>query len=106
MTLIPHLLPQNRGVIVSVPLEYNAKSIHQALDDYYRNETFVIILPIGNIPATHHVRGSNYCHIGVVPDNNSGRCILFSAIDNLVKGAAGQAVQCFNVSNGLKENKN
>ena len=103
VTLIPHLLPQNRGIIVSIPLDYSASSIHEALNDYYNNEFFVIILPIGNIPGTHHVRGSNYCHIGVVQDNNSERCILFSAIDNLVKGSSGQAIQNANISFGLDE---
>ena len=103
VTLIPHLLPQNRGIVVSIPLDYNANSIHEALSDYYRDEAFVIILPIGNIPATHHVRGSNYCHIGVVQDNNSERCILFSVIDNLVKGSSGQAIQNANISFGLDE---
>ncbi len=103
VTLIPHLLPQNRGIIVSIPLDYSANSIHEALNDYYRNEAFVIVLPIGNIPATHHVRGSNYCHIGVVEDNNSKRCILFSAIDNLVKGSSGQAIQNANISFGIDE---
>ena len=103
VTLIPHLLPQNRGIIVSIPLDYSANSIHKALNDYYRNEAFVIVLPIGNIPATHHVRGSNYCHIGVVEDNNSKRCILFSAIDNLVKGSSGQAIQNANISFGIDE---
>ncbi len=103
ITLIPHLLPQNRGVIVSIPLECKAKSIHKVLDDYYRNEAFIIILPLGNIPATQHVRGSNYCHIGVISDNNSERCVLFSAIDNLVKGSSGQAIQNANISFGLDE---
>ena len=63
----------------------------------------MIVLPIGNMPATHHVRGSNYCHIGVVEDNNSKRCILFSAIDNLVKGSSGQAIQNANISFGIDE---
>ena len=103
VTLIPHLLPQNRGIIVSIPLDYSANSIHEALNEYYRNEAFVIVLPIGHIPATHHVRGSNYCHIGVVEDNNSKRCILFSAIDNLVKGSSGQAIQNANISFGIDE---
>ncbi len=103
VTLIPHLLPQNRGIIVSIPLDYSAKSIHEALNDYYRNEAFVIVLPIGNIPATHHVRGSNFCHLGVAEDNNSKRCILFSAIDNLVKGSSGQAIQNANISFGIDE---
>ncbi len=60
-------------------------------------------MPKGVAPATRHVRGSNFCLIGVFPDRLPGRAILVCAIDNLVKGAAGQAVQNFNLVSGLPE---
>jgi N-acetyl-gamma-glutamyl-phosphate reductase len=103
ITFVPHLLPQNRGVIVTIPLNYKAQIIHDALNKYYKNDNFVIILPLGSIPATQHVRGSNFCHIGVVQDNNNERSILFSVLDNLVKGSSGQAIQNANIIFGLCE---
>jgi N-acetyl-gamma-glutamyl-phosphate reductase len=63
----------------------------------------VRILEEGVIPATQHVRGSNYCHIGVFADRIAGRAIVVSAIDNLVKGSAGQALQNFNLMYGFDE---
>ena len=81
----------------------NVKLIHNALNEFYEEEAFIIVLPIGEIPATHHVTGSNFCHIGVVQDNNPNRCILFSVIDNLVKGSSGQAIQNANISFGFEE---
>ena len=67
------------------------------------DEPFVHVLPQGHYPATHHVRGSNLCLIGLGADRLSGRAIIVSAIDNLVKGASGQAVQDMNVMLGLPE---
>ena len=103
VTFVPHLLPQNRGIIVSIPLNYRAQKIHEALNEFYKDEMFVIVLPIGDMPATQHVRGSNFCHIGVVQDNNPEQCVLFSVIDNLVKGSSGQAIQNANISFGFEE---
>jgi N-acetyl-gamma-glutamyl-phosphate reductase len=73
------------------------------LEDTYADETFVHVLPQGHYPATHHVRGSNLCLIGLGADRRPDRAILISAIDNLVKGASGQAVQDMNVMLGLPE---
>ncbi|HZV81396.1 MAG TPA: Asd/ArgC dimerization domain-containing protein, partial [Geobacteraceae bacterium] len=67
-------------------------------------EAFVRVLPVGQFPSTAHVRGSNFCDIGVTVDSRSGRIIVVSAIDNLVKGASGQAVQNLNIISGLPEN--
>ncbi len=64
---------------------------------------FVHVVEEGAIPATQHVRGSNYCHIGVFADRIPGRAIVVSAIDNLVKGSAGQALQNFNLMYGFDE---
>jgi N-acetyl-gamma-glutamyl-phosphate reductase len=77
--------------------------LRRVLEDAYAGEAFVRVLPDGAAPATHHVRGSNYCLIGLAQDRLSGRAILISAIDNLVKGASGQAVQDMNVMLGLPE---
>jgi N-acetyl-gamma-glutamyl-phosphate reductase len=73
--------------------------------DYYKEEPFVRVCEPGNFPATQFVRGSNYCDIGVKFDDRTGRVIILSAIDNLVKGAAGQAVQNMNLMCGLPESK-
>ena len=73
------------------------------LQEFYAGEPFVRVLPAGKLPDVGFVRGSNYCDIGVVCDERTGRVIVVSAIDNLVKGAAGQAVQNMNILLGLDE---
>lgn len=98
-----HLLPQNRGILATIYLRGDAEVIHKALSDRYRDEPFIIVLPYGEAPATRHVRGSNFCHIGVVADRVEGRAIVISALDNLTKGASGQAVQNANLMLGLDE---
>jgi N-acetyl-gamma-glutamyl-phosphate reductase len=70
---------------------------------FYRDAPFVRILAEGQLPETKHVLHSNFCDIGLVCDARTGRVIVVSAIDNLVKGASGQAVQCFNLMAGLDE---
>ena len=69
----------------------------------YAGEAFVRVLPAGKLPDVGFVRGSNYCDLGVVCDERTGRVIVVAAIDNLVKGAAGQAVQNMNILLGLDE---
>ena len=91
------MLPQNRGILATIYVKGSAESIHSELTEAYKEEPFIIVLPIGEVPSTKHVRGSNYCHIGVVKDRITNRCILFSALDNLIKGSAGQAVQNANL---------
>ena len=97
ITFIPHLLPQNRGVIVSIPLSLPASLVHKILENFYEDSPFIIILPIEEVPATQHVRGSNFCHIGVVSDHNKNRSVVISVLDNLIKGSAGQAIQNANI---------
>ena len=97
VTFTPHLSPQNRGILATIYVDGDANKIYKCLHKFYRSEPFIIILPLGSVPSTHHVRGSNYCHIGVVADRISGKTILFSAIDNLTKGSSGQAVQNANL---------
>ena len=103
----PHLMPMNRGILstIYVQLKNGASEddARLALEKRYVNEPFVRVLPKGVAPATRHVRGSNLCLIGVFADRLPGRAILLAAIDNLVKGASGQAVQNMNVMAGLPE---
>lgn len=98
-----HLLPANRGVLATIYVKGEAAPIHAALAERYKGEPFIRVLPPGESPHTRHVRGSNFCDIGVVADRRPGRVILFSALDNLVKGASGQAVQNANLMLGLDE---
>jgi N-acetyl-gamma-glutamyl-phosphate reductase len=98
-----HLLPQNRGILATVYLKGEARAIHDALRARYVEEPFVLVLPYGEAPATRHVRGSNFCHLGVVADRVPGRAIVFSALDNLTKGSSGQAIQNANLMLGLDE---
>lgn len=72
--------------------------------DYYKDEFFVRVLDEGRLPETKFVSGSNYIDIGVVADSRTNRVIVLSALDNLGKGAASQAVQCLNIMCGLPEN--
>ncbi len=103
----PHLIPVSRGMVstIHVPLkrEIPAKEIREAYTDYYRSEPFVRVLPAGFFPDTGLVRGSNQCHVGVEVDERTGWVIAMSAIDNLVKGASGEAVQNMNLMTGLDE---
>jgi N-acetyl-gamma-glutamyl-phosphate reductase len=80
-----------------------AADLREALTEAYEEAPFVRVVEEGTIPATQHVRGSNYCHIGVFADRLPGRAIVVSAIDNLVKGSAGQALQNFNLMFGFGE---
>jgi N-acetyl-gamma-glutamyl-phosphate reductase len=103
----PHLAPMARGELctsyVRLAGKTTAADLRKALMDAYAPSPFVRVVEEGAIPATQHVRGSNYCHIGVFVDRIPGRAIVVSAIDNLVKGSAGQAVQNFNLMYGLDE---
>jgi N-acetyl-gamma-glutamyl-phosphate reductase len=76
---------------------------HETLQTRYENEPFVRVHPIGELPQIKHVVGSNFCDIGVVVDERVNRLIVVSAEDNLVKGAAGQAVQNMNIMCGFSE---
>lgn len=103
----PHLMPMNRGILstIYVRLENGATpdSLRETLKKRYAGEAFVKVLDKDVVPATRHVRGSNLCLIGVFPDRVKGRAIICSVIDNLVKGASGQAIQDFNRMHGFAE---
>jgi N-acetyl-gamma-glutamyl-phosphate reductase len=106
-TFTPHLVPMNRGILSTIYVRGNAgqgaEQLHPILAHAYAGEPFVHVLPIGEMPQTRHVRGSNMTFIGVAKDRLPGRAIIGSALDNLVKGASGQAVQNMNLMLGLPE---
>ncbi len=105
ITFTPHLVPMSRGILACVygTPGPNAGDAQARLEAAYADEPFVSVLPAGRIPDTAHVRGSNRVHVAVAVDARAGRVIAMSAIDNLVKGAAGQAVQCMNLMQGWDE---
>lgn len=110
VTFVPHLTPMNRGILATIyAIILNTKSeilnnsqITKLYKEFYKNEPFVRIRE-GVLPNTKYVAGTNYCDIAVQVNAETGKVIVLSAIDNLVKGAAGQAVQNFNLINGLDE---
>jgi N-acetyl-gamma-glutamyl-phosphate reductase len=99
----PHLVPANRGILATAYVSGEADAIYKALVQQYANEPFIEVLPMGQAPSTRHVRGSNFCHIGVVADRKAGRVIVIAALDNLTKGSSGQALQNANLMLGLTE---
>ncbi len=99
----PHLLPANRGILATGYVLGDAEAIHAAFATAYMNEPFLHVLPLGEVPSTRHVRGSNFCHIGVVADRIPGRSIVVAALDNLTKGSSGQALQNANLMLNIPE---
>ncbi|MBY5970980.1 N-acetyl-gamma-glutamyl-phosphate reductase [Ferrimonas balearica] len=99
----PHLVPANRGILSTGYVSGDAAEIHATLAEAYSGEPFVEVLPFGETPSTHHVRGSNFVHIGVTGDRIAGRAIVITALDNLCKGSSGQALQNANLMLGLEE---
>ncbi|MFC6687583.1 N-acetyl-gamma-glutamyl-phosphate reductase [Jhaorihella thermophila] len=99
----PHLIPANRGILATVYVKGDARTIHDTLAAAYADEPFILTLPFGEAPSTHHVRGSNFCHVGVTADRIEGRAIVFAALDNLTKGSSGQALQNANLMLGEEE---
>lgn len=107
VSFTPHLMPMSRGMLstINVRLADGAKAadLRAAWQQVYKDEPFVKVLPAGVAPQTRHVRGSNYCFINAFDDRLPGRVIICSVIDNLVKGASGQAIQNMNLMFGLQE---
>jgi N-acetyl-gamma-glutamyl-phosphate reductase len=106
VTLTPHLVPMNRGILSTIYVrspKVSPEDLHAIMSKAYANEPFVHVLPFGKLPQTRHVRGSNMTFIGVTNDRIKGRAIIVSALDNLTKGASGQAVQNMNVMLGFPE---
>jgi N-acetyl-gamma-glutamyl-phosphate reductase len=107
VTFTPHLVPMNRGILSTIYVRgrrgRTPQALHALLLKSYAKEPFVHVLPFGETPQTRHVRGSNMTFIGVANDRIPGRAIVVSALDNLVKGASGQAIQNMNLVMGWPE---
>jgi N-acetyl-gamma-glutamyl-phosphate reductase len=107
VTFTPHLVPMNRGILSTIYVRgkrgRTAQDLHALLLKFYTKEPFVHVLPFGETPQTRHVRGSNMTFIGVAKDRIEGRAIVVAALDNLVKGASGQAIQNMNLVMGYPE---
>ncbi|KAI5661040.1 hypothetical protein M9H77_20363 [Catharanthus roseus] len=108
VSFTPHLMPMSRGMQSTIYVEMapgiSSDDLYQHLKSFYENEEFVVLLKNKEVPHTRHVRGSNYCLMNVFPDRIPGRAIIISVIDNLVKGASGQALQNLNLMMGIPEN--
>lgn len=108
VSFTPHLMPMIRGMQSTIYVEMapgvTIEDLYQQLRISYEDEEFVKLLEKGVVPRTHNVRGSNYCLMNVFPDRTPGRAIIISVIDNLVKGASGQALQNLNIMLGFPEN--
>ena len=107
LNFIPHLAPMNRGInstlIYNVTANFAPDSVAATLAEAYADKPFVRLLSTGSMADTKHVTMTNYCEIAHAFDEHTGKLIVTSAIDNLTKGAAGQAVQCMNIMLGLDE---
>ncbi len=104
---VPHLVPVSRGILTTIYASLHKPLSGEALQDcfstYYKNEPFVRVLPHGKWPGLRNVRGTNVCEIGISSDPDTGKMVVVTAIDNLVKGASGQAVQNMNLMMGYDE---
>jgi N-acetyl-gamma-glutamyl-phosphate reductase len=107
LVFTPHLVPMSRGILATCYLELqpgqSPDQVASLYESAYQSEEFVVLLPEGEFPQTKAVMGSNYCHIGWLFDGTQNLLIVASAIDNLAKGASGQAIQCMNIMNGWPE---
>lgn len=107
VTFVPHLLPVNRGILSTIYANLNrcitAEHLHQIYVDFYKNEKFVRVLPLGATASIKPVKYTNMCDISLHLDIRTNRVIIVSAIDNMVKGAAGQAIQNMNIMFGINE---
>lgn len=107
LNFTPHLVPMSRGILATAYANLNEgvtpDAVSQAFETTYATEPFVRLLGLNAYPNTKYVRGSNFIDIAWHIDERTGRVIVLSAIDNLVKGAAGQAVQNFNIACGYEE---
>ncbi len=107
VTFVPHLLPINRGILATCYARLNPgvteKKLREAYEDFYENEYFVRVLPKGKVADVKCVRYSNFVDVSIHVDKAAGLLVAISAIDNMVKGAAGQAVQNMNLVFGLDE---
>ena len=106
VTFTPHLVPMIRGIHASLyaTVQDRTVDLQQLFEQYYQNEQFVDVLPAGINPQTRSVRGANYCRLAVYRPQDGDTVVVLSVIDNLVKGASGQAIQNLNILFGWPEN--
>jgi len=102
---VPHLIPMSRGIVSTIYARSQASEVklRECLCEAYKNCSFVRVLPDGRMPNAAHVRGTNYCDIGIKYSREKGMAVIVSTIDNLIKGAAGQAIQNMNIMMGFSE---
>lgn len=107
VTFTPHLVPMTRGILTTIyaqlTQEVSTGRVLVAIREFYKDSSFVRVFPEDSFPNISYVKGSNFCDIGAKVDRHTNTLILISAIDNLVKGASGQAVQNLNIMAGLEE---
>lgn len=107
VSFTPHLMPMSRGmqstIYVQMARGVKTEDLYETLKVAYQDEFFVKLEKKGDVPHTKHVQGSNFCKMNIFPDRIPGRAIIISVIDNLMKGASGQALQNFNVMFGIPE---
>jgi N-acetyl-gamma-glutamyl-phosphate reductase len=107
VSFTPHLAPMNRGILTTIYALLASKAdtgrLHALYQESCLNEPFVRVLAVGQFPNVRNVRGSNFCDVGVYADPRTGRAVVVTAIDNLVKGASGQAIQNMNLMMGFDE---
>jgi N-acetyl-gamma-glutamyl-phosphate reductase len=103
----PHLIPMNRGILATIyttmSKEMSENEVLNLYKNFYQNDIFVRICPLGTFPSTNQVKGSNYCDISITIDSRTNRLVIVSVIDNLIKGGSGQAVQNMNIMAGFSE---
>lgn len=108
VTFVPHLLPVNRGILSTMycnrQTDLSLQKIHELYKEHYKDEFFVRVLPLGETSNIRNVKLSNFCDISIHEDKHTDKIIIVSAIDNMVKGASGQAIQNMNIRFGLEEN--
>ncbi len=107
VTFTPHIVPMTRGIMTTIYANLSGsidqENVQQLYETFYKDHPFVRVRAEGVLPTTKEVYGSNYCDIGLHVDKRTGKLTIVSVIDNLVKGAAGQAIQNMNIINGWKE---
>ena len=105
LTFMPHLIPMLRGIQASLyaSLLNDEVDLQSLYEDFYHDEVFVDVMETGSSPETRSVRGSNMCRLAITQPEGSNKVVILVAEDNLVKGAAGQAVQNMNIMYGFNE---
>ncbi len=105
VTFVPHLLPIVRGIHSTLYAKLTGKveDLQELYETRYKNEPFVDVLPVGKFPETRTVKSTNTCRLSIIEPQERGTVVVMSVIDNLAKGASGQAIQCMNIMFGIKE---